>query len=129
MPTKERGDEEDDGNPFKEFLKTSSPQSVRIPQTVDVRLRSILEVEEYLATTYPLTIDPYKFWYNPTYSTKFPILSALAYRFLSAPPTTAESKRMFSIATWLLHDLRRSKTPENFQMQLFLHHNMKILGF
>jgi hypothetical protein len=44
-------------------------------------------------------------------------------KFLAAPPSTAESERVFSTMAEIYSSKRSSLSEEHGKMQLFLHHN------
>ena len=84
---------------------------------------------EYLrAKKIPIECDPYGFW-TVDNTVKWPILSKIATRFLSAPCTSAEAERLFSSAGLIINNLRKSLLQENAEMLLFLHHNLEIYNF
>jgi zinc finger BED domain-containing protein 4 len=72
--------------------------------------------------------DPYAFWAGQN-SIKWPLLSKLSNKYLSAPATSAESERLFSTAGLIVSDLRKRLLPQNLENLLFLHHNLKIYNF
>nr|CAD2136870.1 unnamed protein product [Meloidogyne enterolobii] len=76
----------------------------------------------------PSECDPYGFWTGDN-TVKWPILSKIATRFLSAPCTSAEAERLFSSAGLIINNLRKSLLQENAEMLLFLHHNLVIYNF
>jgi hypothetical protein len=47
----------------------------------------------------------------------------LTAKFLAAPPSTAESERVFSTMAEIYSSKRSSLSEEHGKMQLFLHHN------
>jgi hypothetical protein len=79
-------------------------------------------------TDYPNSIDPVVFWCSDSSKLKFPILSLVAEKYLCTPATSSESERLFSTASNILTDQRRSLKPENLQKLLFLHHNLVLEG-
>ena len=76
----------------------------------------------------PIGTDPYQFWTGEN-AIKWPLLTRLASKYLSAPATSAESERLFSTAGLIADDLRKSLLPGNLEKLLFLHHNMRIYNF
>jgi hypothetical protein len=59
---------------------------------------------------------------------KFPVLSLVAEKYLSALATSAESERLFSTASNILTDQRKGLSDENLQKLMFLHHNLTLEG-
>ena len=53
----------------------------------------------------------------------------LAKKFLSAPLSSVESERLFSVATNLDDDFRKRMGTEKFEQVLFLNRNLPILNF
>jgi len=59
----------------------------------------------------------------------YPELSKLARRYLSSPPSSIPSERMFSEAGIIYEERRNKLLPQNAEKLLFLHHNLPLLGF
>lgn len=68
---------------------------------------------------------PLKWWAKN--SEDFPNLSQLAKKYLSAPGSTIYSERLFSEAGNIYEKKRNRLSPENAELLLFLHHNLRLL--
>ncbi|KAK0425151.1 hypothetical protein QR680_009060 [Steinernema hermaphroditum] len=118
-------------DPFSHFLSqepvklTSSPS----PTIADAKLKAKQELDEYFSTPPNPQSDPYEFWASPASEIKFPLLRSLACCHFSAPATSAESERLFSAAGLTISDLRTNLLDETPAKLLFLHSNMRLLGF
>ena len=66
--------------------------------------------------------DPLLWWRANT--TKLPLLSLMARRYLSIPSTSVESERLFSNAGDIVTEKRSSLSPDNVAQLLFLHKNL-----
>ncbi|ELU09415.1 hypothetical protein CAPTEDRAFT_70034, partial [Capitella teleta] len=62
--------------------------------------------------------DPLKWW--PVNRHQFPVLSKAARKYLSAPPTSVDSERVFSVSGKVADEKRSSVLPENFEALVFL---------
>ncbi|KAK0417923.1 hypothetical protein QR680_013280 [Steinernema hermaphroditum] len=118
-------------DPFSHFLSqepvklTSSPS----PTIADAKLKAKQELDEYFSTPPNPQSDPYEFWASPASEIKFPLLRSLACCHFSAPATSPESERLFSAAGLTISDLRTNLLDETLAKLLFLHSNMRLLGF
>lgn len=71
--------------------------------------------------------DPLDWW--KVNATKYPKLAKLARKYLSAPPTSVPSERLFSEAE-AIYDARRSRlNPDKVEMLLFIRGNLPLLEF
>lgn len=77
--------------------------------------------------TLDINDDPYKYW-KAAAETK-ELLTPLVRKYLSAPLSSVESERLFSIAGELIDDLRTRLSKDRVEMILFLHHNLGILNY
>jgi hypothetical protein len=90
-------------------------------------LNRIIEVFRPLTEAYlkepviPRQENPLEYWRA---NTKYPNLRFLARRFLSAPPSSAESERHFSTVGSIYRPNRSKLSGEHGKMLLFLHHHM-----
>ena len=86
------------------------------------------EVEKYLSE--PLINlkggDPYK-WWKPNNS-RYLVLSKLARKYLSAPPTSVSSERLFSGAGAVDDDKQSCLKPEFVEDLLLIKYNFPIIG-
>nr|CAD2171629.1 unnamed protein product [Meloidogyne enterolobii] len=99
------------------------------PSELNVRQRAEVEVNDYLHTKkLPLGADPFSYWFSQN-AIKWPMLSKLSTKLLSAPASSSESERVFSTTGLIVSNLRKSLKVENVEKLLFLHHNMKIFNF
>jgi len=79
------------------------------------------EAERYLQE--PTTADsPTSYWLANR--NRYPVLSALARRYLSAPPTIVPSKRVMSTAGDVLTDSRNRLSPDNVEKLLIMKENL-----
>jgi len=60
---------------------------------------------------------------------KYPLLAAEAKRYLSAPPTSVASERVFSAAGRIYTDKRNRLLPKRADMLLFLKHNLPAVNY
>ena len=71
------------------------------------------------------TGKPYIWWFENM--KQYPLLSQLTKRYLSAPPTSVSSERLFSCAGELYDDKRNRLTPENAEVLLFIKNNFQLI--
>ena len=62
-------------------------------------------------------------------ATRFPMLAVEAKRYLSTPPTSVASERLFSSAAQVYTDRRSRLLPKRADMLLFVKHNLPIINF
>ena len=62
-------------------------------------------------------------------STRLPILAKLAKRLLSAPSSSVESERLFSIGGNIYTPKRNRLTAEHGEMLIFLYFNLRAFDF
>ena len=71
--------------------------------------------------------SPAEYWKSN--ETRFPHLSQLYAKYATAPVTSAEAERLFSIAGIIVTDLRNSLSDESVKKLLFLHANLNLFNF
>ena len=85
-----------------------------------------IELREYLHTkNLPRNENPLLWW--KSHIIQFPVLSKMAEKYLSMAGTSVPSERSFSAAGQLISERRSRLKPENVNMYLFLHKNLKLL--
>lgn len=113
---------------FNSFLKDTGEREVIAITPSESKVKALLEVIEYLEeSSLPQTANPFKYWLNK--SEVWPHLSMLAKKYLSAPPGSVESERLFSTAGLIVNNLRKNLSNENLKMLLFVHHNAPLVNF
>ena len=70
--------------------------------------------------------NPYKWWHNNM--SQYPILAHLARKYLSAPPTSVTSERLFSTAGEIYEERRNRLSPDHADTLLFIKHNIELFG-
>lgn len=65
---------------------------------------------------------PFQYWSNN--HARFPLLAAVAVKFLSAPSTSVDSERLFSMASNIVDEKRNRLTAERAEMLIFLKKNL-----
>lgn len=111
-------------------LKTAASKNQEITRTTDSSLEySIkLELKEYL--TIPVINrdeNPLTWW--KSHAERFPLLSKLAKKYLSAPPSSIESERIFSIGGNIYTDKRSRLNDNTGEMLIFTNFNLRIFDF
>lgn len=71
--------------------------------------------------------NPLEWWKNN--SCRFRELSSLARRYLSCPPSSVPSERVFSTIGNIYDDKRRSLKGDNAEKLCFLHYNLPLLNW
>ena len=74
-----------------------------------------------------LKADPLNYW--KVKQAEYPHLANLARRYLSPPPGSAASERLFSTGKHVLGTTRLRLKPENMEANLFLKYNIRSLGY
>ena len=64
-------------------------------------------------------------WWNNNKS-RFPLLAKMAQRYLTAPPTSVPSERVFSGASDIYDEKRNRLSPEKAEVLLFIKNNFKL---
>nr|CAD2142488.1 unnamed protein product [Meloidogyne enterolobii] len=112
---------------LSELLEES--QSSQSQGTIDTEyFDGLNQLSRYLhEPVIALRSNPLAFW--RTNQEKFSELSFLAKKYLSAPPTSAESERLFSSAGYIVNKYRGLLSHENLEMLLFLNKNLELYNF
>ena len=85
------------------------------------------EVDQYLAgPLVDLKTNPFKWW--ESYHYRYPVLGRLVKKYLSAPPTSVNSERVFSDAGELYSDRRTRLLPELAEKLLVIKYNFPLVG-
>ena len=85
------------------------------------------EVDQYLAgPLVDLKTNPFKWW--ESYHYRYPVLGRLVKKYLSAPPTSVNSERVFSGAGELYSDRRTRLLPELAEKLLVIKYNFPLVG-
>ena len=71
--------------------------------------------------------NPYLWWRDN--GQRYPVLTKVARRYLSAPPTSVSSERVFSGAGNIYDDHRCRLTAEKAEMLLTIKYNLKLIGY
>ena len=72
-------------------------------------------------------VNPLVWW--KTNCHRYPNVSKLAKRFMSAPPSSVESERLFSIGGNIYSAKRNRLTSEHGESLMFLNFNLRAFGF
>lgn len=88
--------------------------------------RSSVQVQAYLSEL-PIkkSEDALEFW--KVHKTQYPALAPLAKTYLSAPCTSVDSERLFSLAGHIIDDRRNRLAGERAEMLLFVKKNMPLM--
>ena len=85
------------------------------------------EVDQYLASPLlDLKSSPFKWW--ESYHYRYPVLARLVKKYLSAPPTSVNSERVFSGAGELYSDRRSRLLPQLAEKLLLIKYNFPMVG-
>ena len=112
---------------------TASTTEIQEAQSKLKRSKSLIhkctkELDHYVAL--PLLArgdDPFQ-WWKKTQET-LPLLSKLASKYLSAPPSSVENERLFSTGDNVYEPTRNRLCPENGETLMFLHYNLRVFNF
>lgn len=87
-----------------------------------------VEMEKYMAMDrLPKDGDPLAWWKTNGHS--LPALSNMASKYLSSPPSSIESERLFSIGENIYSPHRNRLSADHGEMLMFLNYNMRIFYF
>lgn len=86
------------------------------------------ELTKYLTLPMsPRNEDPLTWW--KTHASEYPNLKTLVLKYLSAPPSSVHSERLFSAGKLVYSDNRNKLSPQNAEMLLFIMKNLLILNY
>ena len=68
----------------------------------------------------------YSWWKDNT--SRFPLLAKLARKYLSAPPTSVPSERLFSSAGHIYTEKRNRLSPDKAEQLLFITGNLELIS-
>jgi len=89
-----------------------------------------MEIERFISVTpvdrsqFPTACD----WWRENHHL-YPNVARVAKRYLSAPPTSIASERLFSSASRVFTDRRNRLAPKKADMLLFIKHNLPLISF
>ncbi|XP_011858965.1 PREDICTED: zinc finger BED domain-containing protein 4-like [Vollenhovia emeryi] len=87
-----------------------------------------VELTKYLTLPLsPRNEDPLTWW--KTHVLEYPNLKTLVLKYLSAPPTSVHSERLFSAGKLVYSDNRNRLSPQNAEILLFIMKNLLILNY
>lgn len=85
-------------------------------------------VDDYLhAPLVSRQSDPLEYWKDK--ATVYPLLSTIARKYLSIPPTSVPSERLFSTSGLILTDLRNRLSADKVEQLLLLNKNLRLFDF
>ena len=114
---------------LKSSLEPASKKRKIMPSSVDSNVTSIKnEVQAYLNEA-PINFssNPLVWWQANSY--RYPSISKLASRLLTAPPSSVESERLFSIGGNIYSPKRNRLTSEHGEDLMFLNFNLRAFQF
>lgn len=86
------------------------------------------ELSKYLTLPLsPRNEDPLTWW--KSHVLEYPNLKILVLKYLSAPPSSVHSERLFSAGKMVYSDNRNKLSPQNAEMLLFIMKNLLILNY
>jgi len=86
------------------------------------------ELAKYLVLPLlPRNEDPLIWW--KTHALEYPNLKSLVIKYLSAPPSSVNSERLFSAGKLVYTDNRNRLSPQNAEMLLFIMKNLLVLNY
>jgi len=112
------------------FAKILSHVTNVPPEVLDKKSKLLVEIENYLSTPFDPSFETsYDFWKDAKNTGSFPDLRLLFGKYGSAPASSAESERLFSIIGIILIERRNRLSAETIQKLAFLHHSVLLNGF
>ncbi len=95
------------------------------------RVNSVGEISEVSCYVDEPLIDvrkgnTYKWWFQN--KSRYPLLARLAMKYLSAPPTSVSSERLFSTVGEIYDERRNRLNPEHADTLIFIKNNIKLFN-
>ena len=88
----------------------------------------VTEMEGYEGLTIiPQEASPYEWWMHN--AARFPILSTLAKKYLSSPPSSVESERIFSLGTQIYSPKRNRISAISAERLMYLNYNIRMCNY
>ena len=88
----------------------------------------ITEMDGYEGLTIiPQEESPYEWWMHN--AARFPILSTLAKKYLSSPPSSVESERIFSLGTQIYSPKRNRISAISAERLMYLNYNIRMCNY
>ena len=107
---------------FDEIVKEHSSEGPGSTPTVEAVVDAYLHEPVSARKSSPLD-----YWKQK--QSLWPILATVARKYLSIPPSSVRSERLFSTVSEVVSDRRNRIDPEKVEMLLFLNKNLKIFHF
>lgn len=88
----------------------------------------VTEMESYEGLTIiPQEASPYAWWAQN--ASRFPILSTMAKKYLSSPPSSVESERIFSLGTQIYSPKRNRISAISAERLMFINYNLRMCNY
>ena len=88
----------------------------------------VTEMECYEGLTIiPQEASPYEWWSQN--ASRFPILSTMAKKYLSSPPSSVESERIFSLGTQIYSPKRNRISAISAERLMFINYNLRMCNY
>ena len=113
---------------YSEMLAIEDSDNTEGSSSSNTAYTAEMAVEMYLKDpTQSLNSSPLEYWKQK--KALWPILARLASKYLSIPPSSASSERLFSSAADIITQERNKLLPEKSEMLLFINKNLPLLEF
>ena len=121
---------------FRHFVNTTETTQVNVgPATSRDRLKVSINTEVTSYCHVPMldndkdsTFQPVMNWWQQN-AGAYPMLSVVARKYLSCPPTSVESERLFSIGGGIYTPERSRLTPQHGEKLMFLQYNLPLFDY
>ena len=129
--SKESDTGKDGTGSLKSHLKTSHPKEFKEYEAKSKKKQNQLPIkipkleEKPTSRQIPREQSPGAYWKSN--ESRFPYLTTIFKRFGTAPATSAEVERLFSLAGNIVTDLRKRLSNESLEKLLFLNANLPLL--